>query len=740
MRPPILWITIAFAAGLWLGLEPVRGAWYVGLPLLVGAAVLARRAPVGAALGLAAAAGLLWGEAALARRAATCAGRWGRGKGEGGTGATVAVVIQLVDPVSDQGGITGGAVLAPACGGALDLRWPQGHAARGGTGWIAAGRYAGDAARGVLVARRVRLLEARARGRGALRDRLAARSAELFGTRAPLVDALVLARRAELDPALRERFARAGLAHLLAISGLHVGFLAGWLALFLKRAGVPPRWRLLGAAWLAFAYVWLLGFPAPATRAAVLLGLAGIARARERVVAPHATLALAALAVMLGDPWAARSVGAWLSVAAVAAVSWAGRALARAPVWLRAVGPAAAATIGTAPISAFAFGTVAPIGVLSNLVAVPLAGIAVPGLVFCLGLAPLWSGAARLLAAGAGLGLELIDLVAQAGAAVPGGHWVGPAGWSAAAAWLGVAAAAWWLWHSPRRPWLIAARSLFAVTIGLWAWAFNARSLDDCRCLTVHFLDVGQGDAIVLRTPAGRWIEVDGGPRTPQADAGRRVVVPFLRRQGVESLAVVVATHGDADHLGGLPAVIAAFPPRLVLEPGEPLGRPLYLEWLAAVEASGASWHPARAGDRITLDSVTLQVLSPDTAWMTAPVQVNEHGVVLLVTYGATRLVLMADAGLPVEARLAGTVGAVAVLKVGHHGSRSATGDAWLDELEPGLAVISVGARNNYGHPAPEVLERLARHGIPVLRTDRDGTITYRTDGHRAFTDIGHHD
>ena len=244
----------------------------------------------------------------------------------------------------------------------------------------------------------------------------------------------------------------------------------------------------------------------------------------------------------------------------------------------------------------------------------------------------------------------------------------------------------------------------------------------------------------MLRTPAGRWIEVDGGPRTPQLDAGRRIVVPFLRRQGVESLAVVVATHGDADHLGGLPAVIAAFPPRLVLEPGEPLGRPLYLEWLAAVAASGAQWRPARAGDRVTLDSVTLQVLSPDAAWIATPIDVNEHGVVLLVTYGATRIVLMADAGLPVEARLAGTVGPVDLLKVGHHGSRSATGEAWLDELHPVLAVISVGARNNYGHPAPEVVERLARHGIAVLRTDRGGTITYRTDGHRAITDLGHHD
>jgi len=211
-------------------------------------------------------------------------------------------------------------------------------------------------------------------------------------------------------------------------------------------------------------------------------------------------------------------------------------------------------------------------------------------------------------------------------------------------------------------------------------------------------------------------------------DAGQRIVVPFLRRERA-SLAVVVATHGDADHLGGLPAVIGAFPPRLVLEPGEPLGRPLYLEFLAAVEASGARYRAARAGDRIELDGVTLDVLSPDSAWLALPLEVNEHGVVLRVSYGAERLLFQADAGLPVEAQLAGRVGRVEVLKVGHHGSRSATSDAWLDELQPHAAVISVGRRNNYGHPAPEVVERLAQHGIRVFRTDRDGTITFTTDG-----------
>jgi len=204
-------------------------------------------------------------------------------------------------------------------------------------------------------------------------------------------------------------------------------------------------------------------------------------------------------------------------------------------------------------------------------------------------------------------------------------------------------------------------------------------------------------------------------------------------------VAVAVATHGDADHLGGMPAVVEAFDPELVLEPGEPLGRPLYLEFLARVEESGARWHAARAGDRIELDGVALEVLSPDSLWMTLPLDANEHGVVLRVTYGAVHLLFQADAGLPVEGRLAGTVGPVELLKVGHHGSRSATSVAWLDELAPHEAVISVGRHNRYGHPTPEVLARLAAHGVTVLRTDERGTITFSTDGHGARL-RSHHD
>src|SRR5947208_8084091 len=180
MRPPILFLTIAFGAGLYAGLDlfAVRGAWYVVVPVLGTALLLARRAPLGAALGVMGVAGLVWGMAAGREREATCAGSWSR---ERGAGSSKAAIVRLEDPVPASGGIVDADVRPGTCGGSLRLRWPEGSAVRGGTTWVVAGRWSGvgegaAGGGGVLVVRRVRVLDPVPRGRGALRDALAAKS------------------------------------------------------------------------------------------------------------------------------------------------------------------------------------------------------------------------------------------------------------------------------------------------------------------------------------------------------------------------------------------------------------------------------------------------------------------------------------------------------------------------------------------------------------------------------------
>jgi len=206
------------------------------------------------------------------------------------------------------------------------------------------------------------------------------------------------------------------------------------------------------------------------------------------------------------------------------------------------------------------------------------------------------------------------------------------------------------------------------------------------------------------------------------------VVAPFLQRHGARSLALAVVSHAHADHLGGLLSAMARLPTGLVLEPGADVADPRYTRFLDSLLAHGVPWHPARVGERFELDGVRATVLHPAAEWTGWGEDVNEDSLVLLVEYGDFQALFAGDAGFPAESAMLGRVRRVDLLKVGHHGSRGSTGDTWLDALQPAVAVISLG-RNDYGHPAPATLGRLASHAIAVHRTDREGTITVVTDG-----------
>ncbi len=706
MGPPIVQLAVMYVAGLYAGLVflvPGRVFW---VPALIGAAVATRMGWRGI-LCIAAVLGFATGTGVAVRRAADCSVTWLRGP--------QAALLQLQDAPGAHGTATASVLHAPAgCGGTLRLRLDRGSFP-GGVRIIAVGTYRGG---GVLRANHVRVLRGGRSWRFALRHAVSQRVHSLYGARSGLVEAIILGRRDGIDRSLRQNFVNAGLAHLLAISGLHVGILAGWCLILLRRIGARrTAWFWSTAA--VWCYVAVLGFPAPATRAAAFVAILGIARVRQRHPPPSAVLVVALLLVLAVDPSAATSVGAWLSAAAV----WGTRVGTETLRRYRLLGASLGATIATAPITAFVFGAVAPIGVLANLAAVPLAAIVVPGLFVSL----LVGG---VVAGGTGLVLAAIEWIAALSGAVPGGHLAGAPGAAFAAPWamlLGVA-----VWVTVRRPTWIVLRRRLLVGVTVMCWGLFAIAVaagrDWSDRLAIHVLAVGQGDAIAVRTPRGMWLLVDGGPRGSGWDAGRRVVLPFFRRHGVTQLAVVIASHGDADHLGGVPAVLSQLTPRLVLDPGQPLGTSLYLEYLQLLDGLGAEWRPARAGDVLTLDSVTFEVLHPSADWMAGQLEPNENSVVLRVSYGCFSAVLTGDIGWPAESALVATVGHADLLKVGHHGSAGSTADAWLDAVRPRAAVISVGP-NRYGHPAPSVLSRLRTRDIPVFRTDRGGTVTILSDG-----------
>jgi competence protein ComEC len=727
-RPPLLF-TVAYGAGLATGILRF-GDPLIVLGITVAAAALIAR-PFATLLATAVILGSLSARIAWLHEAHSCASRLPSGR--------MQLLVRLVDPSDPLGGRVDVRPLGAGCRGTVAGRWPAGQNEMAGTVFQVTAKWlpradVGARPSGTLVVARARRVATRPSLGERMRSSLTQASRSLYGARSPLVDALILGRRGGIDRTLQDRFAQSGLVHLLSISGFHVGVITAWVFL-LCRVFRGSRARALAvAATVSVVYVAFLGWPAPATRAAALAVLVAISRIRQRRVETNALLSATCLCVLLVDPWAVVDLGGWLSVAALWGATtftrWTDRALGPTVAW-RTLGSSLGATLATAPITAGALGTVAPIGILLNFGAIPLAAITVPGVFASLLLFPLWPDLGNSLAGGAGLGLHLLEILATAGAAVPRGHVIAAAGIQSAAPWMAVLLLS--LWAMGARNTLPEAvrRWSWSAVAAIWVallWSSATASADSGSKLALHFLDVGQGDGAVLRTPAGRWVLIDAGPKTDRSDAGRRVVVPFLLRAGARGLSIVFVSHAHADHLGGVPSVLDRFPTQAVIEPGEPVADPMYYGFLDGLAAEAIPWYAGRLGQRFTLDSVSFTILHPDRRWSGWGEDVNEDSLVLLIQYREFEVLFAGDVGFPAEREMRTRIRPVDLLKVGHHGSRGSSGDEWLDSLRPQVAVISVG-QNNYGHPAPETLGRLRRHRVEVWRTDQHGSTTVTTDG-----------
>jgi competence protein ComEC len=564
-----------------------------------------------------------------------------------------------------------------------------------------------------------------------LRDRVeAAVGRGTSGIRRGVVLGVLLGEDEGLGAATQQDFRASGLYHLLAVSGQNVAFIAGgMLGLgWLLRLSRTAR-ELLTLSGIG-AYLLAVGWQPSVVRAGVAGALASLAWLVSRPRDRWHFLALGALVLLAWTPTSLLEPGFQLSFVAVAAI-FLGLPVVRRiaegyPLPRRVaegLGVALVCGLATAPVVLLQFGR-APV------YTVPANALAEPAMPLVLGLGllaavvdPVAPGAAAALAWLAGWAAAWLDLVARTIATLPNAQ-VGPRG-ALVVLLVCIAATIAVRNHGGgcrathgRAP--VFAASVVLVLGGVGWWSLRSppqwhRPVG----LRVTFLDVGQGDSVLLETPSARVL-VDEGP--PEAD-----VAGQLSRMGIHSLSAIVLTHPERDHVGGAAAVLRRVRVGSVLDPELAATGPDYQEATAAMRARHVPVRLARAGAEFRVGGLVLHVLSPPDAGLPSE-NPNLNAVVLIASYGEIDVFLPADAESDATGDL--PLRDVEIVKVGHHGSEDPGLPQELRVLRPEVAVISVGRGNDYGHPRPETLAALAAvPGLALYRTDLDGRVVVESDG-----------
>jgi len=668
---------------------------------------------------------------------------------------------------------------------------------------------------GELLVDRVRVTGGHRGGIAGVLDHLRGRAEVAVAAGLPDSDAalalgMVLGEDEQIDTATRDDWRDSGLSHLLAVSGQNVMLLMALALPLLVAAGLGPRGRGVALLCLVALYVPLAG-AGPSLQRAGVMGAAGVAAMTlSRPSSRWYALLLAAAVTLALNPRACGDPGWQLSFIAVAGILIAGRPIAarlrrivqelagapsragpagaRPPALARAavdglcegIAITVAATLATAPLLAYHFGSVPLAGLPANLLALPAVAPAMwLGMVKAsLGLAAPLLPASGQLAEGLGpltrVPIAYLDGLAERCATLPGGRLGLPLNSAPAvvAAYTAMTALAYgprlarlaaatrrrarreaaaarargglpdaWRARFPRagalelaaawrrnpRSVRVGAGAVVAVLLVIVARALLATPAPP-NTLTVRFLDIGQGDATLIQDGAGAAALFDGGP--PEARAYRQ-----LRAAGVHRLDLMVATHQSRDHQGGLHEVIDHIPTSLLLENSDGTTDRDFRRLIGEADARGIRHLPARAGQVLQVGRLRIEILSPAPLPPDAPApeDPNPRGVAAIVRAGDFDLWLSADAEsdaiLPLPLR------PVEAMKVSHHGSADPGLPEVLERLRPQVAAIEVGAENSYGHPTPETLAAL-RAAVPhVYRTDRDGAVTLTVrDGRMEVT------
>ena len=582
---------------------------------------------------------------------------------------------------------------------------------------------------------------------------------------------MIIGEQSYIEQDLRDAFMASGTVHILSISGSHLGLLAlvVFAAMRWSVCRLPSSWLERLSMYLTATqcsvvltlpivsfYMLLAGAEMATVRSWIMIVVCclGVWLGRERNLLT--ALAVAALLMVVPYPEAIHDISfqlSYLSVAAIGLVlltrkmddsdtldlpdaasretpSWVARLWEKCKLaWLMTL----AVSLTTLPLVAFYFHQIPWLGLVTNLVIVPLVGIVVipVGLMSAVGV--LLSGTETLPF---GLGTQWIfDVFAKIVVAL---SYVPGAEWHVASPHVVLMVVFWCLLAGLVlfRHRLIVRWSCVTLLIGILAWwAWSPRTHWEPGMLRVTFLDVGQGDATILELPDGQTVLIDGGPAYRRLDMGRAVIGPYLWNQGIHRIDHVVATHPQWDHVGGLPWVLQTFEVGEYWSNGVSRSEAFYQRLQMAIHAAQLDEHITGAGEHIiTSGSCTLVVLSP-MLFVPSRVLVSTHDIsgaelnnrslVTRLDCGPHSLLFTADAErqaleylqhLP-HGRSAN------IVKVPHHGAKSSLHTVWINQIEAQAMVVSVGSHNRYGHPASEVVAAYEDRGIPMYRTDRDGAI-----------------
>ncbi len=587
---------------------------------------------------------------------------------------------------------------------------------------------------------------------------------------AGLAAGILVGLRERVDRDLASDFATAGASHIVAISGWNIAIVAGIVGAILR--GRPRRLVAVVVGGTIVGYVIAAGASPSVVRAAVMASVVLVARESGRAGRAPAALAWAVAILLLLDPEMIADAGFRLSVAATAGLlawanplgGWIGRLWGgRVPRWLaESLGISLAAQAATLPDVLATFARLSLVAPAVNLLVVPMVPVGMAGgLCALVGGVVAEAGGPSWIATLAGLPgwfvLHVIVAIVRFGADLPLAavslpeSTAGPAGAAAAGA---IGGFLWWRQRRAakgarrpprapdrhdgqrarmpqRRPGLpqLGAPARALLVAGVLVALVGATVVVDAtgRATRLTVLDVGQGDAILLESQSGARMLVDGGPDPARllVELGDRIP-PWDRR-----IDVVVLTHPHEDHVAGLVQVLDRYRVGRVYEPGMHGPGPGWDAWNARLLQGSPPRGTLAAGQRIVLGEIRLEVLWPEPG--SVPEQpgatgrvINDTSIVLLGAANGRRFLLTGDAEDDVDPHLLGRgLPNLDVLKVAHHGSATATSQALLDATRPSIAVISVGAGNDYGHPAPSTLARLRSVDARVYRTDHDGTISF---------------